>query len=271
MKFLLASALLLSSSAYLPADPVEVWIEPVFEGTPLDSFIGTINCSQFAMTSAACQTNFSTFNGIFNAGGAVTAQASFGSASGHAFGGGTVLDPGIIYYLASFANDVLVTGGTGKGTLIAQYQITAGSGQIGDPSLNPNEPLQNPSFAFVQGSVKENFAPALTNSASLINESLDVTSSFQFGAPFAFGAETQDVCCVYSNFGRSDEGSAGSSLQLTGFTVLDASGHVVADAQIIPGQALGTGVFTPEPLSGYLTLLGLAALLWPASRLRRSL
>lgn len=269
MKLLFASTLLLSAAAYLPADPVEVWIEPVYVGFPLDSFLGIINCSQFATASAACQTSFSTFNGIYDASGAVTAQASFGSASGHAYGGGTVLNPGVIYYLASFANDVVVTGGTGHGTLIAQYQINAGSGQIGDPSSNPNEPLQSPSFAFVQGSVKEDLNPTLTNSASLFNESLDVTSSFQFGTPFAFGAETQDVCCFYSDFGRSDEGSAGSSLQLTGFTVLNSSGQVVASAQLIPGQALGTGIFTPEPFSGTLTLLGLAALLFPVVRSRK--
>jgi hypothetical protein len=269
MKFLLASALLIFSSVHLSADPVEVWIEPVYQGLPLDSFLGTISCSQFAITSAACQTSFSSFNGIYDASGAVTAQASFGSASGHAYGGGTTLNPGIIYYLASFANDLLVTGGTGQGTLIAQYQVNAGSGQIGDPYSNPNEPLQSPSFTFVQGSVKQNLSPALTNSASLFNESLDVTSSFQFGTPFAFGAETQDVCCFYSGFGRSVEGSAGSSLQLTGFTVLNSSGQVIAGAQLIPGQPLGTGIFTPEPFSGSLTLLGLAALLCPIARSRK--
>lgn len=268
MKIFFASALLLSAAAYLAADPVEVWIEPVYQGIPPASLIGTINCSQFAVTSAACETGFSNFTGTIEASANVTAKAGFGSASGSANGGGDI-SPGVMYYLASFANDVVVTGGTGKGTLIVQYQITAGSGVFVDPSTHPDAPLASPQFTFVQGSNRENIDTNLIASVAYINESVNVTSSFHFGAPFAFGAETQAVVDdYYSALGTGVDASGGSSLQLTGFTVLDSSGHVVAGAQIIPGQALGTGIFTPEPLSGSLALLGLALLAWPAARAR---
>jgi len=269
MKLLLASALFASATAYGVADPVEVWISlppyVLYYGLNLT---GTFDCSQFATNSAACQTNFNSFNGEYGASGSVSATAKFGSASGSAFGGGSTLEPGLMYYLASFANDVVITGAAGTGTLITQYQVTASSFQIGNPFLNPNTPLNDPQFSFVQGSTKLNIFTDLTNAASNITEPVDITSPFQFGTPFAFGAETQAAVGLYSYLGTGDEGGANSSLQLTGFTVLDASGHVVADAQIIPGQALGTGIFTPEPFSGCLALIGIA-LVSSVARLRK--
>lgn len=260
MKVLLVSALFISAAAYVSAEPVEVWINP---GPNLLSIgldiMGTIDCSQFSSTSASCSTNFAALNGQLQAGGTVNAAASFGSASGSAYGGGSSFNPGVMYYLASFANDVVVTGATGTGTLVTDYQISAGSFQLGDPSINPNEALNDPQFSFVQGSTKLNMPTDLTNaSPSFTNEPVDITTSFQFGTPFAFGAETQDAASLYSYLGPNNEGGANSSLKLIGFTVLDSSGNVVAGAQIVPGAALGTGIFTPEPLSGLMALVGLA-------------
>ncbi|HEX3685330.1 MAG TPA: hypothetical protein VHU83_22545 [Bryobacteraceae bacterium] len=265
MKILLAAALLLSTSAILPADPVSV---TMFGPNDMDIFLfnlyGSISCAASGVTSAACSFNYgSKYGNLYEGSGTASASAAFGSASASVNGGEDRPISGVAFsYLTSFANDIVVTGGTGAGTLIVQYQINAGSLQTVDPMTNPNYPLPSPTFTFVQGSVKDTLQTNLTAANSYINEPFDVTSSFQFGTPFAFGGETQAT-------GEGNPVGTQSSLKLTGFEVLDASGHVIADAQLIPGQALGTGIFTPEPVSASLMLLGLVAL-WPAARKRRN-
>ena len=264
MKILLAATLLLSTSAILPADPVSV---SLFGPNDTDFFLfnlyGSVSCAAAGVTSAACSFAYGSYNGnLYEGSATASASASFGSASASVNGGedrpiGSV----VFFYLASFGNNVVVTGGTGAGTLIAQYQLNASSLQTADPMTNPNYPLPSPAFTFIQGSVTDTLETNLTAANSYINEPFDITSSFQFGTPFAFGGATQAA-------GGSVNLSTQSSLKLTGFEVLDSSGHVVADAQLVPGQPLGTGIFTPEPFSASLILLGLFAL-WPAARLKQ--
>ena len=134
---------------------------------------------------------------------------------------------------------------------------------------NPTSPCPASSSLSCKAQPRQTSTPIFTNADSYINETLDVTSSFQFGAPFAFGAETQTVVHSYAQYATGVDAGVNSSIQLTGFTVLDASGNIVADAQLIPREALGTGIFTPEPFSGSLALLGFAALLCPLARYRR--
>jgi hypothetical protein len=265
VKFLLASALFLSAAAYLPADPVWVAIFGPNDLTiSMFGLSGSFDCYQSGAASAACSVSYTSPNGLYEGFGTASATTSFGSISGQAQGGEDKLVSSLIFasYYASFANDVVVTGGTGKGTLIAQYQLTASSLQTVDPMLYPNYPLPSPTFTLVQGSTKDYFDTSLTAANSYIDEQFDVTSPFQFGIPFAFGAETQ------ASIGAGQGAETGSGVKLTGFEVLDSSGNIVADAQLIPGQALGTGIFTPEPLPASLVLLGFAALLWPAARHR---
>lgn len=265
MKSLLAATLLLSTSAILSADPVSV---SIFGPNDMDIFLfslyGSISCASSGVTSAACSFSYgSRYGNLYEGSATASASASFGSASATVNGGeDRAISTVAFSYLASFANDVVVTGGTGAGILIAQYQINAASLQTVNPMTNPNYPLPSPAFTFVQGSTKDTLQTNLTAANSYIDEPFDVTSSFQFGTPFAFGGETQATAGGVNV-------STLSSLKLTGFEVLDASGHVVADAQIVPGQPLGTGIFTPEPFSGSLALLGFAALLWPVARARQ--
>lgn len=270
MKFMLASALFFSTAAYLAADPVEVSIASL---SPIDirvlDLMGTFSCQQSGITSAACQTNFG--QGSYQGGGIVTANASFGSASASATGSGSGLTPGPMYYNTSFNDNLVVTGGTGAGTLIVQYQLTASSIAYVNPTQPPLS-LASPEFSFVQGSTRESFYTNLNTSADTVNQSFEVSSPFLFGTPFAFGAETQNFVGDYvSSYPFSDIVGAQteSSLQLTGFTVLDASGHVIAGAQLTPQNVAGLDFFTPEPFSGSLALLGLALLAWPAARCRQ--
>jgi hypothetical protein len=55
---------------------------------------------------------------------------------------------------------------------------------------------------------------------------------------------------------------ASSTLDLTGFTVLDASDNVISDATVTPQDIPGLDLFpAPEPSSHALALFGLIALM----------
>ena len=95
------------------------------------------------------------------------------------------------------------------------------------------------------------------------SENFDVSSPIQFGTALPFGAEAD---LNSAEFGARPlppgySVAAHSTLQLNGYTVLDASGNVISDAVVTQQHVAGLDLFpTPEPGSWGLMLMGLAGL-----------
>ena len=245
------------------------------DGRPLT---GTFYCQQSGVSSASCATGASSFNGVFDAGGYVQATATFGNVSGNL---GETRGSG--FFVASFSDDVMVGGGTGSGTLISHYALV-----VTDDAFDSGPA----DFVFVQGSTKTGVVPEYTFLGSgnpsytlhpppgcgqvgqCFSESFDVSSPIQFGSALPLGAQAYLGNPVDSlSPGRNSGVYAESSLNLTGYTVLDADGNVVSDAVVTP-QNLPASFnldFTPEPGTWGLMLMGLAGLVIWRLRRRRGL
>jgi hypothetical protein len=256
MRWFSGFVLFLSAAVYSIADPVQVSIE---------------GCQDSGLTSASCTISFQ-LSPFRYGDGTVSATATFGSLSGGGSGGGEGATPGPIIYNTSFSDYLVVTGGTGSGTLIANYQLSADGGQPLNPVGNADVPTNSPEFSFLEGSTEENLYPHLTDgNTGFSNMPFSISSPFQFGTPVAFGADTQALIDNYINTeGLNFGAQCGSSVQLVGFTVLDASGNVIGGAEVTPANLVGLDFFTPEPFSASLVLLGLVTLIWPISRSRRA-
>jgi hypothetical protein len=263
--------LFLSATIYSIADPVQVSVGPAGIAPGFTLEFGNSSCQDSGVTSASCSISFQLTPSSFQGGGSVSATAGFGSLSGQGSGGGEAATPGPIIYNTSFSDYLVVTGGTGSGTLTAHYQLDADGGQPLNPATNADVPTNSPEFSFLEGSTAENLYPHLTDGNSgFSNEPFSISSPFQFGTQVTFGADTQALIdnYIYTE-GLFAEAQCGSSVQLIGFTVLDASGNVIPGAEVTPENVVGLDFFTPEPFSASLVLLGLVALVWPIVRYRR--
>lgn len=231
-------------------------------------------CQQAGTASASCVTSTAAFaldrGGEFGGGGYSSATAAFGGLSGMV----DESEPSSGYFVASFGDNVIVSGGTGNGTLISHYSL-ADTGEAVGGGFGI--------FQFVQGSTKSsvtatNFLnlgfPPFPPSAPPIpagcqgagvcfSESFDVSSPIQFGDALPLGAQTylnsEDFEDQFTD--GVDHVEADSTVKLTGYTVLDASGNVVADAEVTRQNVAGLDLFpAPEPGTWGLMLMGLAGL-----------
>ncbi len=258
------------------ADSVYVTSSSFPPDIPGQSPTGTYYCQQSGTASAGCGTNYSTFNGRITGEGFAQATAAFGALSGQIQSGNS----GPAYFVASFSDDVVVTGGSGSGTLVAHYALAAAADATGGMGAG--------NFSFVQGSTKTGVVPDFTNlgyttphlppppgcdpTGLCFSETFNVTSPIRFGNALPLGAEaylTSDGFGPSQHIGGGIQLiSAGSNLNLTGYTVLDGSGNVVGDAVVTPQNVPGLDLFpTPEPLSSGLVMMGLGLL--GAWRLRK--
>jgi hypothetical protein len=146
-------------------------------------------------------------------------------------------------YQSSFGSDITVLGGTGDGTLITHYHLISFYDWGG---AGTGLPLP-PSYQFQQEGTLVNYTPALHFPSDNLEEDFDVTSQFTFGEPFLLSAGTSVAYVNEEGFmGGVD---TGSSAQITGYTVLDSSGAVVADATVQPTSI-------PEPGTLWLGVAG---------------
>ncbi len=230
---------------------------------------GTFQCQQSGTTSAGCETNFNAPAILFSGEGFAQASAAFGTLNGQLH---EAASSG--YFVTSFSDNVVVTGGTGSGTLVAHYAISD-SADAKDVTGRTGVG----SFSFVQGSTKTGVVPDFTNFGHTtphlnpppgcatyglcFSETFDVSSPIQFGTALPFGAETYLNSDGFEGvlLGRDLSVDADSNLNLTGYTVLDASGNAIGDAAVTPQNVPGLDLFpAPEPVSSGLMLLGLGAL-----------
>jgi len=227
---------------------------------------GTFQCQQSGSASAFCQSDYSAFYGRVTGGGLSAGTAAFGALTGRMqeSGGGSG------YLTASFGDNVVVTGGSGAGTLVAHYALaTTALAYLTDSNKTGG-------FSFVQGATTANVSPVFLNfgftSPNLnppagcgmfglcFSEMFDVSSPMTFGAALPMGAATY---LMSDGLGELpvDLGNglnANTSLTLTGFTVLNAAGSVIAGASVTPQNQPWSP--TPEPVTWGLMLAGLAIL-----------
>jgi hypothetical protein len=230
-----AGTVITQASSSLPFDPSGAGFPPTDSTFCAQSDIGPVSCMITADFAFRIRSSHADISGA----------ADFGSISGSLF---TAVVRGDVAGLdqSSFGDFVTVLGGTGQGTLITHYQLVS----TGEQDRQPGVPLA-PFYRFVQGNVAVEHTPALPvsqpQSVSTLLEDLDVTSTITFGVPLPLAAGTR----VEQSLGLlNDFGSAGttSSAQITGFTVLDSGGNVVADSMI--QRSFSTAQpdpFAPEP------------------------
>jgi hypothetical protein len=236
---------------------------------------GTFNCVQSGTSSASCSDSYGSAAPFEpNGEGDVSASAAFGSLSSGAYTVGQRLAGPNATAESWFSDDVLVTGGTGSGTLISHYALAIGA------QASPYVYASSSGFAFVQGGTNYALTPAASDYTFVSNpqlapqgcaygicfsESLDVSSPIQFGSLVPLGALSYLTSTDFAPWGGGDAAldvDPYSNLDLTGFTVLDASGSVVADALVTPQNIPDLDLFpAPEPFSGGLALLGFIGLM----------
>lgn len=202
----------------------------VVEGTPVPY------CQDSGTSSAGCATSFYGFvasgRRTVNVNGSVSATAAFGALSG-SFG---EYNGSSGYFLASFGDEVIVTGGSGAGTLVAHYALSATADSYADLTGN----MKAAKLSFVQGSTTTGIVPSFTSFGYMtplpypppagcepyglcFSENFDVTSPVQFGTAFPLGAESYLTSDGFAGrpFPPGYALGTRSSLQLTGYTVLD--------------------------------------------------
>jgi hypothetical protein len=223
-------------------------------------------CQQSSSSSASCMTSFGGHGGVYgyiDAGGNISASAAFGTLRG-----GMTEQDSHGYLVASFGDNVAVTGGSGAGTLVAHYSLVS-EGEAQAPG--------SASFFFVQGgtktSVTANYSvntglpvpPASPNCESVgfcFSESFDVTSPMQFGADLPLGVQMYVNSPGGTLLPPNGDVTGNASVELNGYTVLDADGNVVSDAVVTPQNVAGLDLFpAPEPGTWGLMLMGLAGLM----------
>jgi hypothetical protein len=217
---------------------------------PPDLQPGTTQCSQdvpVGLASCRISAFFSDPAGRNTAAVFATAAADHGAISGDVF---VAIDSGnaSASYQSAFADLVTVLGGSGVGTLITHYHLV---------SFDDEERAEGlglpPSYQFQQGGTSVDYTPDLphpnTNPVSTLTEDFDVTSPFIFGEPFGLSASTRAVYLNPMGPARAYTLETSSSAQITGYTVLDLSGAVVAEATIQRDSI-------PEPATKWLALAG---------------
>jgi hypothetical protein len=184
-------------------------------------------CDQSDVGPVSCSIRADFQGGFASAHAEGSTAADFGLISGSILTAAT--RTGINGFNKSMFGDfVTILGGTGEGTLITHYHLISTGEQMGEP----NVPLV-PFYRFVQANVAVEHTPALPTPPdgviSTVPEDLDVTSTITFGVPLPLGAGAR---IAQSYTADSASTIVKSSAQIIGFTVLDSSGHVVADATI---------------------------------------
>ena len=221
------------------------------------------SCSASDAAAASCTINFTAGSG-YDEGqgfGLASASSAFGSLSGSAdlFGSPDLL--GRPYptvsgeFSADFNDPVLITGGTGSGTVVAHFSWSDAE-YIYPVVCNDCYPGGFwPSFSADIGGTSQSWSAGPTSSTT---GTFDLAASFVFGSTTSVGgslsADPTTELLVYSGSG-SDAG-ASASLTLTGFSVYDSAGNLVPGAEVTP-------MLSPEPgawslcLAGLLILVGL--------------
>lgn len=223
---------------------------------------GTFQCQQSGGASAFCQSDYSVFYGLVRGGGYSGATAAFGRLTGRMqeSGGGSG------YLSASFGDNVMVTGGSGVGTLVAHYALATSAAALLVNSA------QTGGFSFVQGASSATVTPVFLNLGFAspnpnapagcgmvglcFSETFDVASSMTFGTALPLEA---DEYLMSKGFGELPAGqgsglNVNTSLTLTGFTVLNATGTVVGNAVVRPQNQ--TWSPAPEPVTWALMVVG---------------
>lgn len=196
-------------------------------------------------------------------GGLSAGTAAFGALAGRMqeSGGGSG-------YLT--ASNVVVTDGSGAGTLLAHYALaTTALAYLTDS-------VETGGFSFVQGATSPSVSPVFLNFGFTspngnppagcgmfglcFSEMFDVSSAMTFGAALPLGAATYLMSDGFGelpvNLGNGL--NANTSLTLTGFTVLDRAGNVVTGASVRPQNQAWSA--TPEPDTWGLMVTGLGIL-----------
>jgi hypothetical protein len=228
------------------------------------------SCGDSSATTASC--SFFDYNmdpyGGESASGSASASSAFEmlSATASANAGqsidganGTSVQGG---YTAEFDNPVVVTGGSGTGTLVADFSWTALA------TVNATSDAFWPTFAASVGASSSSWTGIANLPSSNLCEgpvpcqgtgTLDVSSSFTFGALIdvdgstAVGINTLEILGQSFPISLGQDGNSSSSLTVT-FLVYDAAGNLVPGAIVTP-------VLTSTPEPGSISLLLCGALM----------
>jgi len=232
---------------------------------------GPTGCGQTSFSSASC--SFTAYNedpyGGEEVHGSASASSAFGALSGAALvqAGQSVFGTNFVSvqggFSAEFNDPVLVTGGSGTGTLVVDFSWSAGA------VANYGEGVW-PSFTVVVGTSSESWTSSATDPVGPTCSSelpctgsgtVDISVPFTFGGVTTVGGSASVALNTFDGeffFGSTLNSSA--SLTLTGFSVYDASGNLVPGAMVTP-------ILSPEP--GTVSLLMCGALVFCALLRRR--
>jgi len=220
----------------------------------LDS--GSTYCMQTSATVASCSitADFADPTQRNTAHAEVGSAAQFGAVSGSLFLGMDRSANASGGYAAYFSDYLTIAGGAGSGTFISHYALTSEGEEDRFPFF-----AFSPSYRMVQGSVTAEpillLPPGAFGAMPHLEASIDVTSTFEFGTPFWFGAGTQlDLSAINTGSSVSWSSTSSSKLVLTGYSVLDAQGQIAGGAQVTRSFIEGPNVFIPEPATWMLWL-----------------
>lgn len=248
-----AGAITADTTAYLGATSIQpISCSASQSSTGGGSASATSACGNGLLTATATGNFYSGLAGLFpNIQASVAVEAVWSP---------LLSDTGAASVDASFTENLLITGGTGSGSLILDFSLTGQGGEDGTWTGGAM------SAALTGGTASASFSnPSWTcGGGQVCNWQLDgypsqyVTIPFTFGVPFSFSED------LSMNAQAGDNGSAGvsASLGISAFSVLDANGNVVSGAQLAdPADA-------PEPGS-LILCAGLLGLLMAGEGVRR--
>jgi len=251
-----AGAIAVDTSAYLGATTLQpISCNTSQSSTGSGSASAASSCGNpWLVTSTASGSFYPNLAGWFS-----SIQASAGV---QAVWSPLLTDTGTASVDASYTEDLLITGGTGSGSLVVDFSLT-GQGSESGPETGGTM-----SGSISGGGASVNFSnPSWTCTGDQVcSWALNgyptqyLAIPFTFGVPFSFGEE------LNLSAGAADNGSAGVSatLGISGFSVLDSGGNAVTGAQVTDP------IDAPEPGSWILCggMLGLAAE-WARRRVSR--
>jgi hypothetical protein len=246
-----AGNITVDTTAYLGATSIQpISCSTSQSNTQSGSASATSACGDGLLTSTATGNLYSGLAGLFP-----NIQAN---ADVEAVWSPLLSDTGTASVDASYTENLLITGGTGSGSLILDFSLTGQGGEDGSwtgGTVSANLNGDGTSTTFTNntwlcggdGDCTLAFYPY----PQTYGPSQYVTIPFTFGVPFSFSED------LSLNAEAGDNGSAGVSatLGISGFSVLDPNGNAVSGAQVTdPPDA-------PEPGSLILCagLLGLTA------------
>lgn len=226
-------------------------------------------CSQSDVASVGCNiwVYEDLWSGAYAGGGA---SSAFGNLSGNLMFsienswrsfGNVGIDQA--QFTAEFSDPVLITGGTGPGTLVAHFTWSGCDvGAWGD--LCHMLDGSSPSFSATTGTSSSEW----TANGMVYSGALDLSTPFNFGGQSTIAGTIAGWLpngMIYSTSADSSNGGAYASLTLTGFSVYDAAGDLVPGAQVTP---ILNPASIPEPGSFGLVVCGALAV-WCTRLLNR--